>query len=307
MSTRFLDSLPSTNNLKWPRREDLVDFSPPDSQTSAATNHNADSPFLRLPRELRDQIYTHFLSPHRPAPPSPPFAGPRIYRLSPSNDPLKDIAYPLTLPPSPLHALLRTSRATRADILSLASHRNASHASLPASLDLMANSYTLYPLWTSLPALPSRHTSLDVTVDIRVFTPEAFGPHGTAFRVLLTLLGQLFCAGPGFATSAPGPAAEPEWAVGTLALVLRNFDIYTPRAFGPAVREVVRGCEGLVEGRVLEGRVGRVRVVVEDPEGRVEGLEGREWEWEIRREADWEEDRGLEVEGARFRVKGERG
>lgn len=322
MSSRILDRIPDTKVFHWAQREDYADFtdSPPHT-------NNRQSALLDLPRELRDIIYAYFLEAHRPSPPSPPFSGPRIFRLAEDENgqpiPQKDIAYPVSIPRTNIHALLHTNRSIRSEILELVDKRNQSHAYLPAELDLMVTGYVLYPLWTRLPCLPSgTATSLDLTVNMRVFSAEAFRANdgwprqpGVAFRCLLTLLNQFLTCGPAFARLPPlqrDSSREVHTpSIDTLTVWMVNYDIYTPRMFPPAVYETVRRCKALALRADVRPVVRRVRVVVDDSEGRFEGLEGREWEFEVLGECDeddlfarrleWE-DMGfwLVEEGARF-------
>lgn len=299
--------------MRWLQREEYAGFEDP---TSNATDGN--SLLLNLPRELRDMIYVYFLEARRPAPPSPPFAGPRTFRVGDEDVPLRDIAYPISLPPSHITSLLQTNRSVRSEVLELVDKRNDSSRSLPAELDLMATGYVLYPLWTRLPTIPNKNASLEVTVNLRIFSPEAFRSNdgwprqpGVAFRSLLTLLNQFTRCGPAF-TWLPGPV-KPIASVETLTIRLSNYDIYTPRMFPPAVYETVRMCKALAR-RVDAGTwLGKIRVVVEDPEHRTPGFEGREWLFKVAEEcsedgllervSDWE-DMGffLEPESARFSV-----
>lgn len=179
MSLKILDAIPRIAALHWPQRENYAAFSPPVEQTASSNDKQRASPLLNLPRELRDMVYVYFLEAHRSAPPSPPFAGPRIFRLDlEHNDaelvPQKDIAYPVSIPQSNIHALLQVNRRVRSEVLELADKRNRRSKPLPAELDIMATGYVLYPLWTRLPTLASGTATLSVTVNVRIFSPEAF-------------------------------------------------------------------------------------------------------------------------------------
>ena len=241
MSLKILDAIPRIAALHWPQRENYAAFSPPVEQTASSNDKQRASPLLNLPRELRDMIYVYFLEAHRSAPPSPPFAGPRIFRLDlEDNDaelvPQKDIAYPVSIPQSNIHALLQVNRRVRSEVLELADKRNRRSKPLPAELDIMATGYVLYPLWTRLPTLASGTATLSVTVNVRIFSPEAFrardGPPqrpGMAFYAFLTLLNQFVTCGPAFTPLAG--CAELFSPIEILDVRLINLDIYTPRMF----------------------------------------------------------------------------
>ena len=266
-------------------------------------------------------IYIHFLSAHRSAPPSPPFSGPRIYRLEGPAHELKtqkDIAYPVTIAQTNVDALLQTNRLIRSEVLELADMRNKSTSSLPADLDIMATGYVLYPLWTRLPLLASQNTPLNLTVRLRIFSPEAFraqdGPPRRpciASHGLLTLLNQFITCGPAFTRS--GKPSDSPTVIDTLTIRLVNYDIYTPRMFPPAVHEMVRMCKALSLRADVRPSLRRICVVEEDAERRALGAVEREWGYDVVSSCDEEElvetteiwaEMGfaLEADAARFGV-----
>lgn len=325
MSLRTLDVIPNIRALHWPRRDDYASFSTPDTSDRPGNPTSTDSHFLKLPRELRDMIYVYFLEAHRTAPPSPPFSGPRIFRLegdSHDQSPQKDIAYPVSIAQSNIDALLRTSQLIRTEILELADKRNQTNNSLPADLDLMATGYVLYPLWTRLPLLTSYNTPIDVTVRLRIFSPEAFRAHDgpprrpcTSSHGFLTLLNQFITCGPAFTQSGSKPSDSPT-VIDTLTVRLINYDIYTPRMFPPAVHEMVRMCKALALRADARPSLRRIRVVEEDAErkGFGYGFKEREWEYDVASSCDEEElvemterwaEMGfaLEMDAARFGVR----
>jgi len=303
MSLKYLDALPSTAALHWPQRENYATFSPPAVQSDPADDRQQTSPFLNLPRELRDMVYVYFLEAHRPAPPSPPFAGPRIFRLDSEHEDAievihKDIAYPVSLPQSNVHALLSVNRTIRSDVLELADKRNHSNNPLPAELDVMATGYMLYPLWTRLPVLASSTSALNVTVNTRIFSPEAFSEHtsmlrrpGMAYYSFFKLFKQFVTCGPAF--TSLGGCIELSSPVETLTVHLMNLDIYTPRMFPPAVYEMVRMCKALAMRADLQASLRKICVTPSDEEHRIPGFEGREWTFDVADSCS--EDRLLEL------------
>jgi hypothetical protein len=324
MSLRTLQVIPDVRALHWPRRDDHVSFNTFDKQDRPGDEILAGSLFLQLPRELRDMIYTHFLVAHRSAPPSPPFSGPRIFRLggdSQRPEPQKDIAYPVTIAQTNINALLSTNRLIRSEALELVDKRNKNNASLPADLDIMATGYVLYPLWTRLPLLASHNTPLDVTVRLRIFSPEAFRAHEgpprrpcAAAHGFLTLLNQFITCGPAFTHTSNTKPSEQNYSpivIDTLTIRLINYDIYTPRMFPPAVHEMVRMCKALSLRADIRPSLRRICIVEDDAERTGCGAKEQEWGFDVVSSCDEEElvemtevwaELGfvLEADGARF-------
>ena len=293
----MLDVIPNVRALHWPRRDEYASFNISSTKHEPEQTSSNRPSLLQLPRELRDIIYAYFLEAHRSAPPSPPFAGPRIFRLEGdrhNQESQKDIAYPVTIAQTNVNALLSTNRLIRSEILELAYKRNKNNPCLPANLDIMATGYVLYPLWTRLPTLASSNTHLNVTVRLRIFSPEAFraqdGPPRRpcmASRGFLTLLNQFITCGPAF-TQIGEPLDSPT-VIDTLTIRLVNYDIYTPRMFPPAVQEMVRMCKALSLRADVSPSLRRVCVVEEDAERRGQGFAEREWGYDVVSSCDEEE------------------
>jgi hypothetical protein len=293
MSLRTLEAIPDIKALHWPRRNDYIAFKSQDSPHNAPPSN---SPFLNLPRELRDMIYTYFLEAHRTAPPSPPFAGPRIHRTEKNETEvqtaIKNIAYPISIPQSQISTLLSTHPQIRSEVLDLADKRNQITTCLPAELDIMSTGYVLYPLWTRLPILTAPTTALNITVNLRIFSPEAFRaqdgpPRWPCYAAgrLLTLLNQFFTCGPAFTSTrkrgSGGEVVDTNTTIDTLTIRLVNYDIYTPRMFPPAVREMVRMCKALALRADARPSIRRVCVVEGDAERRVMRHAECEWGYDV--------------------------
>jgi hypothetical protein len=326
MSLRTLEAIPDIKALHWPRRNDYIAFKSQDSPHNAPPSN---SPFLNLPRELRDMIYTYFLEAHRTAPPSPPFAGPRIHRTEKNETEvqtaIKNIAYPISIPQSQISTLLSTHPQIRSEVLDLADKRNANQICQIADLDIMATGYVLYPLWTRLPILTAHSASLHVTVNLRIFSPEAFRaqdgpPRWPCYAAgrLLTLLNQFFTCGPAFTSTrkrgSSGDLVDTNTIIDTLTIRLVNFDIYTPRMFPPAVHEMVRMCKALALRADARPSIRRICVVEGDTERRSMGHAEREWGYDVASSCsenelmnlteNWAElGFALEADEARFDVK----
>jgi hypothetical protein len=285
MTKRMLDAIPDIKALHWPRRDDYTAFSAHDAPQ--------ESSLLQLPRELRDMIYSYFLEADRCSPLSPHASGPRVFRVddrygTDTPTPIKDIAYPTSIPQTNVEALLKTSRQLRSEVLELAEKRNQHDGCLPAELHLLATGYVFYPYWTRLPMLAGHKPSLDVTVRLRVFSCESFhapsvapGMPCFAARQLLTLLNQFATCGPAFTRTRGSRADETAPVIDTLTVRLLNHDTYTARMFPPAVLEVVRMCRGLCQRADVRPFLRRICVVVERKGRCVLDFEEREWEFEV--------------------------
>lgn len=300
MSLRTLDAIPDARALHWPRRDDYIAFGVPDTEGPPQDSPWSNSAFLRLPRELRDMVYVYFLEAHRSAPPSPPFAGPRIFRVEHDDTTCtyeqftpKDIAYPVSMAQSSVNALVRTNRSIRSEVLELADKRNQNSSCLPANLDIMATGYVLYPLWTRLPILAGHNTFLNVTANLRIFSPEAFRardgpPRAPCFAAhgLLKLLNQFITCGPAFTRINRTADASPATVIDTLTVRLENYDIYTPRMFPPAVHEMVRMCKALSLRADARPSLRELCVVEGDAERSRLGLAEREWRYDVASSCD---------------------
>lgn len=291
MSSIIHDAVPDVKALHWPRREDYENFSTTGSHNLSINAQPSESPFLHLPRELRDMIYLHFLTGHRTAPPSRLFAGPRIFRVEKDNgldshlELRDDILYPVSIAQTNVGALLQTNRLIRAEVLELADKRNANGSRLSAELDVMASAYKLFPFWTRLPLLAPREHPIDVTVKLRVFSPDAFivipSESDTpchASHAFLALYNQFVTCGPAF-TRRDG-VMDSITTIDTLTLRISNHDIYTPRTFKNTVHQMVRMCKALSRQPDARSPLRRIRVIEEDEELRASGAE-REWSYDV--------------------------
>jgi len=306
MYLKILEAIPGIAALHWPQREDYAIFNPLTERTASMDDKQDGSLFLNLPRELRDMVYIYFLEARGSAPPSPSFAGPRIFRLDRVHEdaaliPQKDIAYPVSIPQSNVHALLQVNRKVRSEVLELAEKRDKRSRPLSAELDVMATGYVLYPLWTRLPVLTSNNSVLNVTVNVRIFSPEAFrtrhGPPqlpGMAYYSFLALLNQFVTCGPAF--TSLGGCIENFSPIDTLTVRLINHDDYTPRMFPPAVYEMVRLCKALALRADFRRSLRRICVIPSDEEHRIPGFEGREWTYDVAESCS--EDRLLALESS---------
>jgi hypothetical protein len=306
MYLKILEELPGIAALHWPQQENYAAFDLSTVRTASTDDTQHASPFMTLPRELRDMVYVYFLEARGSAPPSPSFAGPRIFRLDRVHEdaaliPQKDIAYPINIPQSSVHALLQVNRTVRSEVLELAEKRDKGSRPLPAELDVMATGYVLYPLWIRLPVLTSNNSALNVTVNVRIFSPEAFrtrhGPPqlpGMAYYSFLTLLNQFVTCGPAF--TSLGGCIQMFSPIDTLTLRLINHDDYTPRMFPPAVYEMVRLCKALALRADLRRSLRRIRVIPSDEKHRIPGFERREWTYDVAEKCS--EDRLLALESS---------
>ena len=154
-----------------------------------------ESGLLRLPRELRDEIYT-YLSRHEEPLPDPSQHGGRIelgYVMYPGF--YKSWWYP---------SVIWVNRQLRREYMEM-----SSSLQFKSELDIVPEGYLFYPTWTHIdPSITSGIPS-DLNVTLRVFSTVALESHdgwppqhGTGFRSLLRLLNEFACYGPSFGCNA---------------------------------------------------------------------------------------------------------
>ncbi len=164
---------------------------------------------LRLPRELRDEIYVYLIHARTEAPLYPSLPGKRL-----ADD---RISYEFSVPQCQhwrYSPLVWTNRQLRNEYFALISSLLASGHLLRAEVDIMVKGYLQWPTWTYLPPYLAPHIPFDLDVQLRVFSTEGFGSNdgwprqpGTAFRDLTAMLNRFIHFGPYFFAnkeSSPG-------------------------------------------------------------------------------------------------------
>lgn len=208
---------------------------------------------LSLPRELRDQIYGYLLDAYRKVPISPLFPGPRRFRRG-KDGTLRDISYSTPSPDTGIIALSETSQQLHQEVLQVA-HKPSRLDNLNAELDIMVKGYIMWPTWTTLPLLTSNDATLNINVNLRIFSTESFRENdgwprqpGAAFRSLLTLLCQFIYNGASFKPPPSKPNMEPEKRhrrINTLSIHVSFFDLYTPDTWLDTRTEIERTLRAL--------------------------------------------------------------
>ncbi|KAI6815693.1 hypothetical protein KC332_g10725 [Hortaea werneckii] len=216
---------------------------------------------LGLPRELRDQIYVYLIQQAntRKAPPSPPFAGKR--HRGPD-----DIFYSLDRPISrwPNIALVNHQilKEVRENVSKQPSGKPA------AELDLMAKGYCFYPTWTLLPGCIRRGQAVNLNVNLRIFSTEAFRTNdgwprqpGTGFRTLLALLNNYLVSGPSLAPADDTAGIEP-YLINVLSVDVTFHDLYTPDTWPATAQEILKMLRELASSGIPDPYVQKVKAVV---------------------------------------------
>ena len=220
------------------------------------------SPALfRLPREIRDLIYSCLLDACRQAPPNPSYPGDRLKMKTAGRSfrpkSMVPTNYLARAPQCDYMGLLRTNRLLRAEILELTGKRLTSGRTT-AKLDVMVKGYVAYPTWTYFPwfAHPGWKASipedsdvdadgsccLNVDVSLRIFSTEGFRSNdgwprqpGSTFRDLFLLLQQFVEFGPDFGQTDNRsqttsylslPRREPEWLTNSSSLESKERQLF---------------------------------------------------------------------------------
>ncbi|KAK4550791.1 hypothetical protein LTR36_000371 [Oleoguttula mirabilis] len=199
---------------------------------------------LGIPRELRDLISSHLTAQAntRKPPPSPPFAGKRTRGSD-------DIMYPADRTSARFPMIAFGNRQLWCE-----ARENAflSTAKPKVELDLMAKGYTFYPTFTHLPSQIRRDRGVDLTVNLRIFSTEAFRSNdgwprqaGAGFRTLLALLNSFLRYGPPLMPSRHTVKNPTPFHIDTLFVNVTFHDLYTPDTWARTSAEVLRVLKGL--------------------------------------------------------------
>lgn len=227
------------------------------------------SGLLRLPREIRDEIYQYLLAYTSEAPVNTSFAGPRLR--------IKDIMYPRSL-----------GAVTSAINLALTNHQLyaemqpaispppppspsslTSRLSPPetADLDIMVKGFMYYPTWTYLPRL-TRSKPFNLNVRLRIFSTESFLSNdgwprqpGSGFRSLMHLLNMLVENGPAFyyTPSVHSANSHRPFVLDCLSIVVEFHDLYTPATHPQTAKNVFGMLKVLARDGIAGGAVRVIR------------------------------------------------
>lgn len=225
-------------------------------------------PLLRLPRELRDEIYMYFLYTNTEPPPNPSYPGGRIITYAPQ----PGVRYPF----APLSywrypSLVWTNRQIRSEYLDLIS-KLLFAGRARAELDIMFKGYLSWPTWTYLPTFLQRGWPFDLDVQLRIFSTEGFRSNdgwprqpGTAFRDLLSMLTRLLKSGPDFGQNEKrqhdgDEANASSYRINKLSVNVSFHDDYTPATHPETATTIVTMLRELAQAGVVSGVVSTIHV-----------------------------------------------
>lgn len=167
---------------------------------------------LRLPRELRDEIYAYIASENAVPPACPNNAGVRISDGTLRYQDPKDAIH------SCYHALTKTNHQLRTEVRYYASTLRTSNCRHVAELDIMfGEDFLSFPTWIYLPLCLAREEPFDLKVHFRIFSVYTFeeynsvrnrdgwqiGTMSAPFLDFLILLRRLVRYGPSFGPPSP--------------------------------------------------------------------------------------------------------
>lgn len=119
-------------------------------------------------------------------------------------------------------------------------------------LDLMAKGYVFYPTFTQLPGNMRRGHGVDLQVNLRIFSTEAFRSNdgwprqpGAGFRTLLALLNNFLRNGPPLTPSRHTDGDVIPYSIDTLSVNVTFHDLYTPDTWLPTTNEILKVLKGL--------------------------------------------------------------
>lgn len=232
-----------------------------------------DSPLLKLPRELRDEVLKYLLEARKEPPPYPPTTG-RRQKLHDTHDAL---FAPFRYPP-----WVWVCRQLRSECFELIAGRVAG-APLMAELDIMFKGYLSWPTWTYLPPKLPRETPFDLEVTMRIFSTEAFRFNdgwprqpGTAFRDLLFMLNNLLHNGPSLKSSRENGGL---YRINKLLVNVSFNDDYTPDTFPETAHNIFKMLKQLATVGLTSNIVRTVQAHTEyDHQGKKLVFDG---EWDV--------------------------
>ncbi|KAK5122751.1 hypothetical protein LTR85_003666 [Meristemomyces frigidus] len=231
---------------------------------------------LGIPRELRDQINS-YLTAHaisRKPPPSPPFAGKRTRGAD-------DIMYLADQLNTRFPNIALVNRQLWCEVTE---NVFSSTAKPSAELDLMAKGYTFYPTFTHLPSHIRRGRGLDLKVNLRIFSTEAFRSNdgwprqaGAGFRTLLALLNNFLRYGPPLVPSRHTVEDATPFSIDTLTVNVTFHDLYTPDTWARTSSEILKVLKGVAVSGVPSPFIKNVKADV-NYENRIGSLSvHKEW------------------------------
>lgn len=213
-----------------------------------------DAALLRLPRELRDEIYSYFVE-SRQRPPTNPSAvkdrrGTHDIRFQTD---LRSWRYP---------CLVWVNQQLRSEFISYLEGRLKSCRS-EVGLDIMVKGYLFYPTWTCLPTMFTEQAPFDLHVNLRISSTESFRSNdaryglarqpGSGFRSLLQLLRLFVAYGPSFGFRLACLGDRKLFAIDNLSVNVTFHDDYTPDTWPDTAHAIFRMLKALALDGPAEG------------------------------------------------------
>ncbi|KAF2165104.1 hypothetical protein M409DRAFT_24490 [Zasmidium cellare ATCC 36951] len=221
---------------------------------------HAPTGLLSLPRELRDQIY-----PYLTTATWNPQSSLRI--IPPPSSDGQLYFWPEHAKWQPI-ALLSVNRQLRSEVRDfIASQHKTGNVRL--ELDICVKGYVYTPTWTFLNFAFRPRDSLDLHVNLTLFSTEAFRRNdgwprqpGQIFRALLNFLNRFIYRGPSFLDSDPPFETPGPHFIKTLSVDVTFQDYYTMDTWPETVHEVFRMLKALTMLNTAGRYIGRVEVRV---------------------------------------------
>ncbi|KAI4109023.1 MAG: hypothetical protein L6R37_000741 [Teloschistes peruensis] len=245
------------------------------------TNDQQQSPFLQLPREIRDRIYEKLLDVEFPVPDPIDSKAERHHLASRREGTIRFVNH---LPAISTGGLARCCHQIFDELSRTIERRSASARGITCKLDLMIHGpeerfreEQIFPSWTALPAPMSSVNNVHVT--FRTVKPEKLfwvgcGGPGYFTQSLLHLLACFFAYGPSFENRK---SQAPSW-IEELRVDLEEDDRALRGGGHRTVFGGLRGFLGMVaESGVLGGRLGKLSFYVA---GTISN------EWEVKKHED---------------------
>lgn len=231
---------------------------------------------LQLPRELRDEISRYILHARTHPPPNPSFPGERIWR--------DDIAHPKHYSSWRYPSLVWVNQQLRNEYFELVEVFSKSRQN-KAELDIMSKGYVFYPTWIYLPPDLPGESPFDLTVNLRIFSTEAYRSNdgwprqpGAGFRCLLRLLNQLVHHGPSFGHHLELLRGRWLFAINRLSVNISFHDDYWPDTWPETAHNIFRILKALAVDGLAKDVVRTVHAHTEYDEGGKTKIYDREWE-----------------------------
>ena len=223
-------------------------------------DRNHSSPLLRLPAELRKEIYSYLYYEGRSPPADPSSAGDRFWRED------RVVAHERQYSSFRYTKLVWVSRQLRSEYYEYVEEQ-LKKAPPKAELDLMSKGFLYYPTWTFLPPELLGAEPFDVEVNLRIFSTEAYRSNdgwprqpGAGFRTMLLLLNQLVHHGPSFGEHFEALRGGWLWLIGKLTVNVSFHGTFVPDTRPGTVDNITKMLRHLALDGLAKDIIRRVHV-----------------------------------------------